>query len=199
MIDGLAPIHFFRLHIDIPEGKPRSHLPNNTDLLGEDHFADCALSWSESGLHAGLHVHKQFESAVYPKFTQGDALELFIDTRDLKEAGFPTRFCHHFLILPQEVQGVRALELTRLRTDDAHPLCDPELIEVKFLPTSHSYELEIFLPTEILFGYDPLQFNQLGFTYTVHRAGGPPQNFALSSTYVSIAQNPSLWASCTLK
>jgi hypothetical protein len=198
----IAPLHFFRLHVDLKEGKQassKSLLPDTSDLLGEDHFADVGIAWHEMGLSVHLHAYKPFEEALYPKFTQADAIELFFDTRDLKEGGFSNRFCHHFLILPQEVQGVQALELTRFRTEDSHPLCEPEKIAISFRATSKEYFLDLHFPAEILHGYDPHQFDRLGFTYTIHRAGGAPQNFSLSSDYVSIAQNPSLWASCSLK
>ncbi len=104
------------------------------------------LAWHEGGIEVQIQVHQKFEGASYPKFDEGDAIELFIDTRDLKEAGFPTKFCHHFLILPQEVQGVRALELTRFRNEDSHPLCDPEAIHVETEMTSKEYTLKISFP-----------------------------------------------------
>ncbi len=202
-ISPLAPIHFFCLHVEVPYGKKvppkKSLLPDTTELLGEDCFADMGMTWHEEGLFIRMHAHKKFEEVSYPKFSEGDALELFFDTRNLKEAGFPTRFCHHFLILPQEVQGVRALELSRFRGEESHPLCDPEKIEVLFRESSKEYFLDLHFPAEILHGYDPQVCDRLGFTYTVHRFKGNPQNFAVSSDYVSIAQNPSLWASCELK
>lgn len=205
-VPPLAPIHFFRLQTEVKQRAKASsqllgkehRLPDTSDLLGEDHFADIGLAWHDSGIFIHAHVHKKFEEANYPKFTEGDALELFFDTRDLKEAGFPTRFCHHFLILPQEVQGVRALEMTRFRSDESHPLCNPDKIEISFKESSREYFLDLYFPAEILHGYDPRSFDRLGFSYTLHRPKGPAQNFAVSSDYVSVAQNPSLWASCRL-
>lgn len=196
----LAPIHFFKLSTEIKQGKKASKqlLLDTTELLAEDHFADVGVAWQQEGLHVHFHASKPFEEVCYPKFTEGDALELFIDTRDLKEAGFPTRFCHHFLILPQEVQGVRCLELSRFRTEDSHPLYDPSSsqIELSFHAGSRDYFLDLFFPADILHGYDPLSFDRCGFTYTAHRYKGRSQNFSVSSNYVNIAQTPSLWASC---
>ena len=203
----LAPIHFFRLTTDIAKGKKaspkllgKSHLlPDTSELLGESSFADVGIAWNTEGLYVHLHAHKKFEEASYPKFTEGDAFELFVDTRDLKDTGFPTRFCHHFLILPQEVQGVRILELTRFRTEDSHPLCDTSKIDIAFHAGSRDYFLDLHFPAEVLHGYDPHSFDRLGLTYTVHGYKCYPQNFSVSSNYVNIAQNPSLWASCRLK
>ena len=201
-IPELAPLHFFRLNIDVKWGKEIKKkgylLPNMSSLLAEETFADIAMAWNENGVVAEVDVRKQFEEAVYPKYEEGDAIELFFDTRDLKEAGFPTRFCHHFLILPQEVQGVHALELTRFRNEDSHPLCAPEMIKVHTKIDSRSYKTFIELPAEILHGYDPSAFDRLGFTYCIHRPKGESQHFAVSSNYVPIAQHPSLWATCQL-
>ncbi|MBS0648609.1 MAG: hypothetical protein JSS10_05210 [Verrucomicrobia bacterium] len=202
----IAPIHFFRVEADLKYGKEITRrlfgkgyqLPDTSSFLGEEHFADVALAWHEGGIELQMEVHKKFEEAVYPKYDEGDAIELFIDTRDLKEAGFPTRFCHHFLILPQEVQGVRALELTRFRSEDSHPLCDPKEIEVEAEMSSREYTVRIHLPAEILHGYDPQGFDKLGLTYCIHRPKGESQHFAVSSKYVQISQHPSLWATCKL-
>jgi hypothetical protein len=197
----IAPIHFFRLNVDVKYGKEpakKHRLPDTSELLGEDSFADVALAWHEEGIYTRVTVHQKFEESVYPKYDQGDAIELFFDTRDLKEAGFPTRFCHHFLILPQEVQGVQALELTRFRTEDSHPLCDPRAIQVSTENSFREFTVNIHLPAEILHGYDPHAFDRLGFTYCIHRPKRPSQHFAVSSAYVSVAQHPSLWATCKL-
>jgi hypothetical protein len=197
----IEPIHFFRVTADLKYGrsiKRGYQLPNTTSFLGEEHFADVALAWHEEGITIEVHAHKKFEEAVYPKYEEGDAIELFIDTRDFKDAGFPTRFCHHFLILPQEVQGVRALELTRFRNEDTHPLCDPATIKVEVEMSSRDYSVTIRLPAEILHGYDPRSFDRLGLTYCIHRPKRESQHFAVSSRFIQVAQHPSLWASCKL-
>jgi hypothetical protein len=201
-IPELAPLHFFRLNVDVKSGKEikkKGHLLTSTSsFLAEEPFADVAMAWNESGIIVQVDVHKKFEEAIYPKYEEGDAIELFFDTRNLKEAGFPTRFCHHFLILPQEVQGVRALELTRFRNEDSHPLCAPEMIKASTIIDSRSYRTTVELPGEILHGYDPLAFDRLGFTYCIHRPKKESQHFAVSSHYVPVAQHPSLWATCKL-
>lgn len=200
---AIAPIHFFRVNFDLKYGKEISRrlfskgylLPNTSEFLGEEHFADVAMAWHDQGIEVEIEVRKKFEEAFYPKYDQGDAIELFFDTRDLKDAGFPTRFCHHFMILPQEVQGVRALELTRFRNEDSHPLCEPSQIQVETQIEARSYTVKVHLPAEILHGYDPKAFDKLGFTYVIHRPKYESQHFAVSSSYVQVAQHPSLWAS----
>jgi hypothetical protein len=202
---ALTPLDFFNLTADVKHASTeqrvslRTHrLPSTSELLAESRFAEMAFGWNEEGLLLSVYVEKSFEEAEYPQFSEGDALELFFDTRDLKTAGFLTRFCHHFLILPQEVQGIRALELTRFRTEDSHPLCDPSEIQVTSTMTQDTYELHLFFPAHCLHGYDPVNMDRLGFTYRLHRKGGKPQHFSVSSRDFSIEQHPRLWGSLKL-
>ena len=68
----LEPIHFFRLHLEFKQGKKASSkllgkghlLPDTTELLGEDHFADVGMAWNDDGLFVHVHVHKKFEEAI---------------------------------------------------------------------------------------------------------------------------------------
>jgi hypothetical protein len=174
-------------------------LPELSDLLGEEKFAEVALCWNEEGLYLEAFVDKPLEEVHFPAFEKGDALEVFIDTRDLKTAGFATRFCHHFLFLPQAVQGIQAQEMTHFRTEDTHPLCDPSELKVEAHLEKRKYSLRIFIPAQCLHGFDPHTFQKLGFTYRLHRFGGAPQHFAVSSSHFPIEQSPRLWASLSMK
>jgi hypothetical protein len=193
----LAPLYFFQLKVELKEGK-KTLLPTTSELLGEERFAEVKLGWSDEGLFGDVDVLQPFEGASYPNYEEGDAIELFIDTRDLKEAGFPTKFCHHFLILPYPVQGVQALELTRFREVEQRMLCDPTKIDVKTKSSKRGYTVSWELPAAVLHGFDPKAFDRLGMTYSIHRSKQPSQHFACSPQFVSVAQNPSLWASCLL-
>ncbi len=170
-------------------------LPDLTEWLAEEKFADVSLAWSESGIFVGVFVEKPFDEAFYPRYEEGDAVELFFDTRDLKTAGFATKFCHQFVFLPQAVQGIVAQEVTHFRTEDTHPLCDPSELQVEAEVGKKSYALRIFIPSSCLYGYDPASFDRIGFTYRIHRHKGAAQHFALSSQHFSLEQHPRLWAS----
>lgn len=201
-LPSIPPLQLFAITADLKKGKElkKGHLlPDFSEYLAEVHFADLLMGWSEEGLTLRAEVHKAFEEAHYPDFQKGDALEFFFDTRNLKTAGFPTRFCHHFLILPKEVQGVQVQELSSFRTEDSHPLCDPGDIFVETEFTSRSYQVKAHFPAHVLHGYEPVSFDQLGFTYRFHRPKGPPQHFAVSSHFYKIEQSPSLWGSLILK
>jgi hypothetical protein len=203
----LAPLDFFALEAELPYAESsvafhrkrgRFLLPDLTEWQGEEHFADVSLAWNEAGLFADLLVHKPFEEASYPRFADGDAVELFFDTRDLKTAGFATRFCHQFVFLPSAVQGILAQEISHFRTEDTHPHCDAAELQVTAEMGKKSYALRIFIPAHCLHGFEPASFGRIGFTYRIHRFNGAPQHFGLNPEYFSLEQHPRLWMSFTL-
>ncbi len=203
----LLPLEFFSVTSEVfyasiyPSSRVmrQSHLlPDTSEWLGEERFAELAMVWSEEGLCIEAFCDQPFQEAHYPLYQSGDALEIFIDTRDVKTAGFATRFCHHFLVLPESVQGVQALEVTHFRTEDTHPLCDPSDLTVTTQFHKQSYHFRVTIPASCLVGYDPQSFDKMGFTYRIHRYGGSPQHFAVSSDHFSIDQSPKLWATLAM-
>nr|NGX51321.1 hypothetical protein [Chlamydiota bacterium] len=182
-----SPSTFFEVRTKIRRAGRREFLPDTSGLLNEKKFADLSLSWGFQGLSIYAKVKKKPE--------EGDFLELFIDTRDLKSTSSITRFCHHFIIYPEEVDGVQALEVTRFRGEDSHELADSSLFIIDTAVRRNSYEMEIGIPKEALHGYDPKEFKRLGFCYRFIRNNGPPQHFALSSEFFNLEKHPELWAS----
>jgi hypothetical protein len=173
-------------------------LPDTSHLCHEHAFAKVALGWNEEGLAFQIHVTQPHTQSFFPNIERGDSVELFIDTRDLKSAGFNTRFCHHFYFLPQSIHNHWCGEITHFRTEDCHPLCDPSLLSYEVKLGYSDYKMKIFIPSDCLYGYEPKQFDRLGFTYRINRAGGKPQHFAVTSKDYPIDQQPSLWGSLKL-
>lgn len=202
---SLAPIHFVAVAADClrkPQAKgrlsDRYRLPDTSALCGEERFAEVALAWSDEGLFADVHVSKPFQEAFYPEVQRGDSVELFIDTRDRKTAGFNTRFSHHFSFFAKPIDGRLGGEITRFRTEDVHEWCDPTELKVTPHLGKDAYSLEILIPAHCLQGYDPEQFERLGFTYRINRVAGSPQHFSVTTRDYQIDQQPSLWSSLRL-
>jgi hypothetical protein len=196
-----CPMHYSKFSLATPSSRAMRKsfiLPDTSELLAEEKFSDVALCWDEEGICIEVFVDKPFEEVYFPFFSKGDAIELFFDTRDLKTAGFATRFCHHFVILPQRVQDIQAMEMTHFRTEDTHPLCDPKDLSVEAAFQKKSYTVRILIPAACLHGYDPKVCDRMGFTYRIHRYGGSPQHFAVSSEHFPLEQSPKLWASLSL-
>jgi len=207
-ISPILPLDFFSLSLDISYVeknatkqalKKKYQLPDFSDFLFEDPFAKVFMGWSYDGLVLTVQVDKPFEECFFPEVRKGDSVEFFLDMRDLKSTGFLTRFCHHFVITAQPIDGVLAQEVTVFRSDEKHDLCDSQLIEVETVFHKRSYDLKIFIPTECLYGYDPLSFDRVGFSYRINRFGGRPQHFVVSSDYLNIENQPSLWSSMHMR
>lgn len=205
----LSPRNFFNLEVEVPRvdwqarATSRTHplkktafvLPLTTELAEEEDFASVAMGWAPEGLLFLVSYDQPFERSLYPDLQHGDSVELFIDTRDVKTAGFNTRFCHHFFFLPQQIEGVDRGECTHFRTEDAHELCDPTELGLKRLS---EHDLEIRIPKQCLTGYSPEDFRRLGLNYRLNRFSGPSQHFAVSGKEFPVEQQPSLWASGSL-
>jgi hypothetical protein len=203
---SLNPLHFFAISCDcrylpIKERFPSLSsysLPTTQPLTGEEAFAKIAMGWNEEGLAWQIEVNEPVSQCTYPKVDAGDSVELFIDTRDIKTSGFNTRFCHYFFFLPEAMEGISAGEKTHFRTEDSHPLCDSKDLVLETAVKRKFYTMKIFIPSHCLHGYDPKQFDRLGFTYRINRQGGEPQHFSVLSKEYQIDQQPSLWGSLKL-
>jgi hypothetical protein len=202
----LEPVHFFALHIGCHQMKgeqlEKKHLfPTLSSFYKAPPFATLSLGWQERGIFCAVQIEGAFDRPSFPHFVEGDSVELFFDTRDVKTTGYTTRFCHHFYFLPYKVadeEVPQAGEITRFRTEDLHELCDPALLQVETIRLKKGSLMKIFIPSESLHGYDPLLFDRLGFTYRINRIGGFSQNFSASGSDFAIESYPSVWASLKL-
>lgn len=205
----LSPVNFFDIAVTlhkVPSDhwkeeivKKKTKLPDTSWLLGERNRLDLHLGWSESGLYVFAHIDGRFDQPLYPNLSEGDSLELFLDTRDRKNGAFNTKFCHHFYFLPQSVEGHSKGEITRFRSEDSHPLADPEEIYLESFASALEGKMKIFLPASVLVGWNPSEFDRLGFSYRLNRRWQDPLHFSAKTEEYAVEQEPTLWASCTLK
>lgn len=200
----LDPVHFFAFQIDgyySKNGKlEKKHLlPTLSSFHDGRPFAEVFMGWNEKGIFFQISIQGRFDEPDFPNFSAADSVELFFDTRDVKTTGYTTRFCHHFFFLPEAMhtngESIQAGEITRFRTDDVHKLCDASLLQLKVSQGNKEKVMNIFIPSECLHGYDPSQFDRLGFTYRMNRITGMKQYFSASDADFSIEGQPSLWAS----
>lgn len=211
-LSPITPVNFFQISTEchylnnfslknfplLKSAKGKFLLPDTSALCSEKAFADVAMGWHEEGIEFFASVRVPFKRARYPEVDKGDSFEIFIDTRDIKTSGFNTRFCHHFFFLAEAIEGHQSGEITKFRTEDTHLLCDPDDLKVKAQLTGNGYILNIFIPNHCLYGYDPAQFNRLGFSYRINRAEGFPQHFSVVTEDYQIEQQPSLWSTLRL-
>ena len=207
-LDPLFPLDSFRVCGSVPYAKKedmtwskmrkQAPLSDLSAILAEEDFSHVALAWNPDSLCVYLRVDQPCTQVEYPQFAQGDAFEVFIDTRDLKESRFFHPFCHRFLFLPKEVQGVQAREISLFRKEEGHPLCDPQKLAVAVERHKDSYEMLLHIEGEALHGFERGDRMKIGFSYRLHRAGNRSEAFCLSSSHFSIEQQPRFWASFSL-
>lgn len=201
---SLSPVQFFGVTADCQYiqdtlKKDKDYLlPSTAELLGEESFADVYTGWNVDKLSFYFVVKAPFQKISETDFRRGDSIELFLDTRDMKTKGVVSKFCHHFVFFPALTQNFYGREVTRFRSDDTHRLCHPEDLQVTPDIFSNSYEVFIEIPAHCLFGYDPLSFSRLGFTYRINRTGASAQHFAVSSHEYTIEQHPATWGTLKL-
>jgi len=203
-VPSLSVLNFFSMKMDCHYSKDdvlqRKHLLiDSSAYLVEERFANVYMGWNEEKLIFNIHVNIPFTKVVFPNFKRGDSVELFIDTRNLKEKNVITKFCHYFLFFPQKIDDKWGRELTRFRSGDMHPIVDFSEIEVDVLLDRKSYFMKIIIPQNCLFGFDPKNFLELGFTYRINRFEAMAQDFSCSSDEYNVEKHPDLWASFVLK
>lgn len=204
-LPSLCPVQFFGLSADcafLPKGAIRPEkrflLPSTSEMLDEESFADVFAAWSFEKLLFYIQVNIPFQKINESDLRKGDSVEIFLDTRDLKSKGAISRFCHHFVFFPAQLQGFYGREITRFRNEDTHRLCHPEDLTITPHIQNNSYGLEIEIPAHCLTGFDPMSFPRLGFTYRINRTDAPPQHFAVSSEEYAIEQHPATWGTLKL-
>lgn len=206
---SLSPIQFFQMSVECHRLKNKFpslskvkgkfyEMPDTSALMNGSSFATVSMGWNFDGIEVYIVVEERITKCSYPDVSNGDSVELFFDTRDLKTSGHNTKFCHHFFFLPEAIDGHLTGEITKFRTEDAHELCSPDDLNVKVKKSATGYALEIFIPAQILHGFDPEQFDRMGFSYRINRAGDKPQEFSASSEEYQVEQQPSLWSSLKL-
>lgn len=161
----IAPDYFFSFEQDIKKWDGRwnseKELAQLSQLLqGESEaFATVSMAWQESRPKAGLYFFIDVQNAnpqvTFPKIEDGDSVELFIDTKNLKTARTTHRFCHHFYFLPERVEGVMAKEVTRFRTEDSHPLAESADLEVQVVRKKKATAMRSSSPIDASLAFNP--------------------------------------------
>ncbi|MEW6755916.1 MAG: hypothetical protein AB1505_33800 [Candidatus Latescibacterota bacterium] len=176
------------------------------DLMGVDGLAAYAqvyLAWDDSGLYLALRVAGKTRYRLDPRDpARGDALEVFVDTRDLKDVHRANRYCHRFYFLPggSGRDGKRPIgrQATLEKAREQAPPCPEESISVGLRRLRRGYQLEIMLPSTGLNGFQPGEFDRLGFTYLLHDVEYGTQSWS-GGPELPIATDPSTWGTVQLE
>ena len=178
-------------------------LPSFGELEDRPVFADLRGAWSEKGLAFSVEVSgkKQLLWCREMRLDDSDGLHIWIDTRDTHTVHRATHFCHRFVFLPTGDGRLRDEPLSdqmlihRAR-ENAKPI-RPGTLGVRSQIGARGYQLQAYIPTDALTGFDPAYHPRLGFTYAVVDRELGWQTFSVSSEF-RFTEDPSLWGSLDL-
>ena len=136
MLDALpaiSPISCFSLNFTIPlatnsffdrkKYRERDFLPNTHIASNQEIFGEIIIGWNLQGIYLIVEVCQPFENSSTTEVSQGDKLEVFVDTRDQKNYNI-TRFCHHFIFLPAAIDNILSKEITEFTLENRRKLAD---------------------------------------------------------------------------
>ena len=175
------------------------------DLMGMEErpsFAQLYMGWDDDGLYFAVEVPDKTQYKIDPKnYWQADCLELWIDTRDMKDAHRANRFCHHFFFLPggsgRDGKSPIGRQTTIDKAREQAPPCPEDSIEVGLKRLKRSYRMEIALPATGLNGFEPHEFEHLGFNYTLRDSDFGLQSWSVGRD-IPVVHDPSTWGSVQL-
>lgn len=184
---------------DWPEA---ARLPDLQAIEGRAHFGDVYLGWNETGLYCGVSVRNKTEYRIDPRnCARGECLELWIDTRDLKDVHRANRYCHHFCFLPggsgRDGKGPIGRQANIHGAREQAPPCPEDSIHLGLRRLKRSYQLELRIPAAGLNGFQPGEFDRLGFTYLLHDSQKGTQAWS-AATDLPVESDPSVWGTAEL-
>jgi len=205
MFDVCVPVHrrTERLTIDgkLTEWSDAYRLPDLAAMDGTPGYAEVYMAWDEQGLYFAVKVDGKKKVESHPKRPwKGDALFLWVDTRDVRDALRAGRFCHHFLVMPLgggRGRSAKAWQTRIHRAREQAPICDESLLSVASRIKTNGYTLELAIPAEALNGYDPAECSRLGFTYFMTDINHGQQQWNVPP-HLPFGHDPSTWAAIEL-
>ncbi len=161
-------------------------------------FADVRAAWHGQGILVAVDVSgkKQKVRCNPAKILQSDGVQMWIDTRNIRNVHRASRFCHWFAYIPLSgnVHSPKPLG-TMLKINRAKE--DAKTFQL-FKPlaasriTHDGYHLSWCIPAAALTGWNPAEHRQIGFNYAVVDGEFGWQTLATDFKF-PIAEDPSLW------
>ena len=175
-------------------------LPDLMALDGKTSYADVYFGWNRDGIYFGVDVKGVPGLEVQPaRPLKGDGIQIWVDTRDVRDAHRASRFCHHFYFLPSggRSDGPLAGQVRIRRAREQGKPCEPQSLTVASRVTKKGYRLSAFLPADILTGFEPEDNNRFGFAYLIRdrRLG---RQYWTADEPLPVAYDPSLWGTVVL-
>ncbi|GAB4126993.1 hypothetical protein [Thermopirellula anaerolimosa] len=176
------------------------------DLPSFDHGRsglDVRAAWSEEGLAFVFELRRSeaTRSAPASGASDGPRVQIYIDTRDVRNVHRAGRFCHRFDFRMRRVASGRLVPTAAwmpVPNAKALPGAVPaDALEAIAKPLEDGWSLEAFVSRSALTGYDPNEFSRIGLQYVVYDPSLGTRVFS-SGNPLPYDSDPSLWAAADL-
>jgi hypothetical protein len=183
----------------ITEWSEEYRVPDLGGIEGGQSFAEFYMAWNDDGLYFALELRGDASlDAQMKRPLRGDGLQIWVDTRDVRDAHRASRFCHHFYFLPGKGRRKPIGGQVRLRRARAHSrLCETQDLSVATRGRKKAFSMEIHIPAHALTGFDPGENNRLGFTYLL-RDRKLGRQYWTADDPLPVSYDPSLWGTVIL-
>ncbi|MDR0520573.1 MAG: hypothetical protein LBH00_01830 [Planctomycetaceae bacterium] len=163
---------------------------------------DFRIGWNENGFLLLLSVSgkKQLPCrSVQPD--ESDGIQICLDTRDIKDIHRASRFCHRLLFTPSgsgtNMSQPTAVWLPIARAKEHPYTIDLQQIKMKSEVSGSGYRLSVFLPGKVLTGFDPQEYPNIGFHFTI-KDKEHGNFYFLAAPPLPHDHDPSIWGSLVL-
>jgi hypothetical protein len=195
--------------LDLPAS---CRLPTTAPLDGLTAWADVRAAWNPGGLAVSVEAAARPDARPAPAEDRPDGmdgLQVWIDTRDTRTVSRATRFCHKFSARLHGLAGRGALKVDVQQKPIARAIADAPIGRGALIQAraerlraagAAGWRLELFLPAEVLHGFDPDTNRRLGFAYQVTDPDPERQDQFLGvGREFPVGENPSLWSTLELR
>ena len=179
-------------------------LPNAGRMEGLASWADVRIAWNPRGIGIAVHANGVEDVQLERDRPEGFAdIQFWVDTRDTRDVSRATRFCHRFTAAIHYFGITRKLDVEVVQRPIARAVADAPiskagLIESRADLTRSGWSLEVFLPAQVLNGFDHETNRRLGFAYQISDHVRNDQFMGVGRDF-PIGENPSLWSTIDLK
>jgi hypothetical protein len=200
-IDGLPRTGGGGRLLDLPAS---CRLPATAPLEGLAAWADVRAAWNPGGLAVAVEATARPGATPQGDRPEGmDGLQIWVDTRDTRNVSRATRFCHRFTARLRGLATRGALSVDVAQKPIARAIADapiarPQLIDARAERLRQGWRIELFLPAEVLNGFDPETNRRLGFAYQVTDPDRDDQFLGVGREF-PVGENPSLWSTLELR
>jgi hypothetical protein len=186
--------------LGLPDGCSLADLKQLDD---EKPWAQVRLGWNPAGLGIAVLAQGVSPQQLTRRPEAFAVAQFWVDTRDTRTVSRATRFCHRFDVRLEPGASRGRLEAQAAQRPIARavadaPICRTDEIPVRAEVARPGWLLELFLPSQVLHGFDPDTNRRLGFAY--HIADGVREDQFLGvGREFPIGENPSLWGTLELR